>query len=391
MKQEYGYNDEILNQFKLIIYNWNINDVIEYYENDSFCCDYCIGKNHFEYGCKKRKNQCPFEHTETMNLNNLIFGNSKQQDYKTAKLLCLYLMNKEVYNHNNSQLFVYYGDLLRQTGTIMQDHLKSQQYYVRSLSIDNNNGYAHNNYAWLLNHKLNNFDKAEYHYKKAVEIDPNSGIRNYNFAVFLKERQQKYNQSLIYINKACELQPNNSTRHEIKGQILFELNKFEESIDETIHALKLNKHDGNMTNRVNDAKQLIEISIDKYVIDNLKVQYDFTNKEFEGYKLIKWLYDNELLSIKREILSCKVSLAKLKQLRNLLSEMGLATDTIKFRNAVFNFFKMECSEDEDKKTESFYELKYNETVEKVEDLEKENFKLKLVKFVVLPGYIFALN
>ena len=31
MKEEYGYNDEILNQFKLMIYNWNINNATKYY------------------------------------------------------------------------------------------------------------------------------------------------------------------------------------------------------------------------------------------------------------------------------------------------------------------------------------------------------------------------
>ena len=102
MKQEYGYNDEILNQFKLIIYDWNINNVKKYYNSDSFCLDYCIDNN-YKYGCTKQDNQCPFEHSQTFNLENLVFGNSQhvEQDYKRAKILCLYLMNKKIYNHKN--------------------------------------------------------------------------------------------------------------------------------------------------------------------------------------------------------------------------------------------------------------------------------------------------
>ena len=356
MKQEYGYNDEKLNQFKLMIYNWNINNVIEYYNNDSFCCHYCIGKR-YKYGCAKRQNQCPFAHSKTMNLYNLIFGNSNvQPDYQMAKLLCLYLMSKKVYNDNNSKLFVYYGELLRRTGTRMQDYLKCEQYFLKSLSIDNNNGYAHNNYAVLLENKLHNFDKAEYHYKKALEIDPNSAIKNYNFALFLN-RQSKYKESLIYINKACELQPNASEKHELKGEILYNLNKYEESIDETIHALKLNENDGYMTNNgsVHDAKQLIEESIKNYMIEKLNIQYYFNFKEFEGCTLIEWLYDNQLLSIKSKIFSNEISMkilleCKQEDLDALVKEMKLKTTTkIKFRKS---FETLQQQKQEDKNAES---------------------------------------
>ena len=360
MKKEFGYHDEILNQFKLIIYNWDINKVIKYYQNDSFCCDYCIDKSN-KYGCLKEENECLFEHSQTINLYNLIFGNSQHKPhYKMATLLCLYLMYKRIYNDKNSQLFQRYGELLRRTGTTMQDYLKSEKFYLKSINIDNDNGYAHNNYALLLNNKLNNFDKAEYHYKKAVDIDPKSVIRNYNFACFLKNRQKKYSQSLIYINNACELEPNVSIIHQLKGQILSELNNFEESIDETILALKLNGKDGKMNKygNINNAKQLIEESIKKFMIKELNVEYYFNESDFEGYKLIEWLYDNQLLSIKGEILSSKMSLSMLKQTH------GVSKVTLGY---------------EDEKTSS-YESKYNQLVEQVEALKKENGKLKQVTF-----------
>ena len=117
------------------------------------------------------------------------------------------------------------------------------------------------------------------------------------------------------------------------------------------------------------------------------MQYYFNFKEFEGYKLIEWLYDNRLLSIKDEIISCKISLSTLKQcnkndIENLLSEMRSKTcDKIKLRTAILNFIKkMEPNKDEDKKTESFYESKYNEMVQENEDLKQENVKLKQAWF-----------
>ena len=336
LNQEFGYQDEKLNQFKLMIYDWNINNVIEYYENDSFCVDFCIGLND-KHGCRKPTILCPFEHSLRFNLAFLIFGNQgvvTLQNYKMGRILCLYLMNKKVYNDNNAQLFMYYGELLHQTGTRMQDYIKSQQYFLKSLNIDNNNDTSHYKYAALLDEKLHNVVKAEYHYRKSLEIDPNNGIRNYNFAMVLAHRLHKYNEGLIYANKACEFFPNSSDCPELKGQILYKLNKFEEAIDETIHALKLNEKDSWMTNfgTVNTAKQLIEQSIDKYMREELKMQSYFNHQEFEGYKLMEWLYDNQLLSIKKEIFSHQISLEILSQcdeedLGDLLKEMKLKTTT----------------------------------------------------------------
>ena len=132
------------------------------------------------------------------------------------------------------------------------------------------------------------------------------------------------------VNEVCELQPNASEKHELKRQILYSSNKFEESIDETIHALKLNENDGNMNIGVSNTKQSIEKSFKNYMIEKLNVKYYFTNTKFEGCKLIEWLYNNHLLSIKIETLSCKLSLSTLKQCNKsdieiLLSELRLAT------------------------------------------------------------------
>ena len=356
MKQEFGYNDEKLNQFKLMIYDWNINNAIEHYENDSFCYNYCISAR-WKYGCRKQENECPFEHLQAMNLTNLIVGGSQhvQQDYKTAKLLCLYLMDKKVCN-NNSELFMHYGDILYKEGTKMQDYLKCEQYYLKSLNIDNNNETSHASYAFLLENKLNNFDKAEYHYKKSFEIDPNNANGNWNFARFLKDKQKKYSQSLIYINKACELRPNKSLFRKLKGQVLYELNKFEESIDETIHALKLNENDGYMNKRdnVNRAKNLIEKAIEKFITQELKTKYYFKMQSFTGYELIEWLYDNQLLSIKREIFTNEISMEMLskcddKDLDELLKEMKLKTTTkIKFQEAVNHLRQQQQAKQEQK-------------------------------------------
>ena len=53
LKSEFGCRDEILNQFKLMIYKWKLNDALVYYKQDSFCNDYCIFKN-WNYGCENQ-------------------------------------------------------------------------------------------------------------------------------------------------------------------------------------------------------------------------------------------------------------------------------------------------------------------------------------------------
>lgn len=82
LENEYGIQDKILNQFKCIIYNWNVDKVLKYYDSDQFCLDYCIDDNE-KYGCKKPEKQCPFKHSQSINLHNLIWG--EQPNYEFAK------------------------------------------------------------------------------------------------------------------------------------------------------------------------------------------------------------------------------------------------------------------------------------------------------------------
>ena len=90
MQEEYGYNDEKFNQFKLMIYNWNINNAIKYYYNDSFCCDYCIDDDD-EYGCKKQNNQCAFEHSQTFNLNMYLVIHNMYNKIINVQNYCVYI------------------------------------------------------------------------------------------------------------------------------------------------------------------------------------------------------------------------------------------------------------------------------------------------------------
>ena len=244
-----------------MIYKWNLNDAMKYYKNDSFCNHYCIDQN-WKYGCKN-ENKCPFG-THTINLQDLIWpDDNKSTDFKTGKLLCLYSMYKQVYNDKNPMLFKCYADVL-QYGE--EDYIKCEKYYLKALSVDNNIANLHNNYGSLLHKKLQNYDRAEYHYKQALKIDPNHAVGNSNFGSFLMDVQKKYDEALKYCEKACKLSPNNSFSHYWKGKALFYLHGFDESVEETLIALKLNERNHNMwESRVKEAIEQMESGLERYI------------------------------------------------------------------------------------------------------------------------------
>ena len=220
-------NNKIINVLKLIIYKWDINDTIKYYDNDKFCHLYCICENDKQYGCKNGE-LCKYEHN--INLNDLLVGIESEKDYILGKVLCEYLIYLNKYN-NNAQLFNCYADVLDKTGNNKLDYILSEKYYLKSLNIDNNFGNAHNNYGLLLQEKLNNFEKAEYHYKKALQLNPNHAIWNYNFGLFLSYKREKYSEGIIYLEKACKLDDKHTWAFYEKGGILYKhLKKYNESI-----------------------------------------------------------------------------------------------------------------------------------------------------------------
>ena len=248
-----GFTDEIMNFFKLKLSGWNLNDAIKYYKNDKFCLDYCI-RQKYKYGCKKK--QCSDKHS--INLISLIYSSLKKPDFKKAELLCLYLMYKRKYNNKNAALFDYYAWILMKTSKSQQDFLKSEKYYLKSLSIDNNCSSAHNNYAILLKNKLKNYDKAEYHYNQSLLINPNEPTKHANFALFLVYTRQKHHLGLLHSEKACQLKPNYSKGHLVKAHSLFALKRFDESLKEYQISLKLNDKDGILSSiQIKEAKEQI--------------------------------------------------------------------------------------------------------------------------------------
>ena len=80
MRQQ-GFKDNVLNRWKLTIYNGNVSQACRYYYYDEWCHQHCI------FGTCKNENQCKGNHRH--NLTYLI----EKKEFKQAKLLCQYLLH----------------------------------------------------------------------------------------------------------------------------------------------------------------------------------------------------------------------------------------------------------------------------------------------------------
>ena len=378
MQQTLPNSGDLIVMFKLMIYDWNLKDAIKYHESDNFCHDDCIGKKHDK--------KCPLAHSGNT-LNSLIVESQSLQDLQKGKLYCLYLIHQKLMdknrNHNEfALLFAYYGDLLHKTGKTKKEYLKSKQYFEKSLSIKNKSARAHHWYAILLAHKLKKYQRAEAHYQESLKINPRKVMTNVNLADLLFFKLKKYSDCLIYCTKACEYESSYSRAHCIKGFALFQLNRFDEAIDELLIALTLNDIDHHLSDKkISNARRYMQQSIDKYMEQQLKCKNYFTKNE--GLELMKWLYNCQLLSIKRKILMNNISLSMLKQctkndIENLIKEMGLTTaSSVKFRVAVDKLQTDVIMTDEAKIDSN---KSYDDLMKEVELLKEENGQLKQVMF-----------
>lgn len=153
-------------------------------------------------------------------------------------------MYKQIYNDKNAKLFNKYAWFLYKMGQSRQDYLKSEKYFLKSLSIDSSDDSTHNNYPRLLETKLYNYKKAEFYYYESLRINPHQGMMHANFALFLINKREKYRLALSHSEKSCKLKPNVSFGHFVKAQALYKLNMFNESLKESEKCIQLHKNDG---------------------------------------------------------------------------------------------------------------------------------------------------
>ena len=202
-------------RFKLMIYDWDVDKTIKYYEKDAFCIGYCIGMHSDEYGCPKFKYEkdCKSQFEHSMTLHDLIIGHKylDTRDYPKARLLCLYFMSLNKYNKSNAALFFYYATLLRYASTDKKDFLLCQKYYLKMNDIDNdfNNGLGHWYYGQLLENTLLKYKKSFDEYKQAIKLDGQNSSYYHDMGQ-LMVKMNRIEKSIEYYKKCLQLDPKNA-------------------------------------------------------------------------------------------------------------------------------------------------------------------------------------
>ena len=240
--QKQGYMDEMLNYYKLSIYDWDIKKAKKYYIHDDFCVPYCVYPTE-KFGfasffdrltiCSGPNtiiptltpiNNCDAKHTH--NISDMIFKSSAEENAialtmpDKGLILCEYLMylrQKKLNSYVNvardsnsrsngllakynkvatysktknrikigdSLLYTYYGILLllsSQDSTFLT-FFKAEKYFQKAIKCYKNNEFAHIHYGITLS-LLNKYKDCDSHFSIGLAICENFA-KKYNMKPF---------------------------------------------------------------------------------------------------------------------------------------------------------------------------------------------------------------
>ena len=366
-------NDEIKNQFKLMIYDWDLEKAMKYYKRDLFCHYYCLST------CRREESKCSFEHL--FELSDII---TIQEDENMGKILCLYLMyitltNASMGSDVIAQIYSTYARLLdhfNNDRSIGID-LKCQKYFLKSLVMDEDNDGCHYDYAFFLQETLNDWNKALYHYQRAVELDPDDVLYLQDYGRLLcihgSKKDHDYEKSLGYLSKACRIDPNNTAVHCTKAQVLYKLEKYDSAIDELMITFDLDEKYGGLNDTDSDCDKEWLISIVKAAVTEY-IEKTFKRDSYfdQSFEMVKWLHENDLLSIKYKIFDNQISLMTFyqstnAQLARLVEKLNVKhSEEVKLENAIAKLRRTTQLKDSDYDNDNDYaeqkeaELKQNQ-------------------------------
>lgn len=125
--------------------------------------------------------------------------------------------------------------------------------YEKALTIDKNNAYALNNYAYFLSLGKTQLGKAEEMSKRSLDLDPgnSSYLDTYGWILF---QQKRYELAKEYIEKSLAVSPNSAEVVEHMGDVMFKLNKSEKALEYWNKAKELGSENEMLDRKITEKK-----------------------------------------------------------------------------------------------------------------------------------------
>ena len=222
-----GYHDKILNDFKLKIYNYNLEYVKKYFDRDRFCYDLCI------FSCCMQRQHCKYTHC--LSIAQLCKSKfATPTSIKTAIVLTNYILyihkNNDKMRKENLQRYLAimasinqsFGDIYRVCAQNNTDMMKADEYYERSFILYPNNIDRNIIHAKFVESRLNNWPKAHKLFERAIQYKnkKNMAYPHFSYAMALRYRGL-YDEAIFHFEKAIGFRGPHLRYYSEYGECLF--------------------------------------------------------------------------------------------------------------------------------------------------------------------------
>ena len=148
-----------------------------------------------------------------------------------------------------AQLYITIGDAAYN----LKQYEKSDSAFEEAISIDPNNGYAMNNYAYFLSLRKTKLAKAADYSKKSLALDPKNAsfFDTYGWILFV---QKDYVNARKNIEESLRIEPNNAEVIDHLGDVLFQLGEVEKAVEHWQKAKSLGYSSPILDKKIKDKK-----------------------------------------------------------------------------------------------------------------------------------------
>ncbi len=212
----------------------NLQDSVDFYYKRAFNFENSPSILYYDYSFWLLENRRYEDGIEVIDLALEKFPDNKNLKYVRALIYsesgelqkAIQLFEMLLSDNNNNSAILHNLALLYEQNA---QYEKSNDAYETIISIDKNDAVAYNNYSYSLAERGENLQKALRMSEKTLKIDPNNGVY-YDTMAWILFKMGDYSKALKFIDRAIGLENNhNPELFYHKGEILFELNRSEES------------------------------------------------------------------------------------------------------------------------------------------------------------------